>query len=304
MTKDHIPEWKKPFLNDKVTWIIDSSIIDYTPSSNLPEIIRNLGHSVILHYVDKNRPSTFNIDYMLDTIFIDEGTGPIIAYGCQNFIKRVKSEPWYPGTYPSQWLDDMRAILDTRIYMSKIPLDLFFNSNSIFVPISFLITSSAYLFELFKANELFVKDDVAFKQFPAKIVTKDNISEYLEVYKSTQNIDASSFVLVSTKKPIDSEHRFIIVDNKIVSHSTYMLNNEIIIYNEVPQKAIDFVNEILHKINISSDVYALDIAISNDIPKILEINSFSCAGLYACNLEEIVKAVSAKASADFLKDEW
>lgn len=295
--------WKKQFLNGKVTWIIDASIVENTLAENLPQIVKDLGHTAITHYSGNKQFNHNDVDVITEN-FMDEGNGPIIVYGCQMLAKAIRQQPWYPGTYPTQWASNKFDLLNATSYMSSIPPELLLNSDYVFVPIQRLLNNPKIYFKMFKHMSVFVKDDNAFKRFPATILHTGNMSDYLSFYKDMEHIDNNNLIMLSSVKCVESEHRFVIVDKKIVSHSTYMQDSKISIFREVPQKAIDFVNENIDKINIVDAAYVLDIAISNGKPKVLEINSFSCADLYACDIEAVVREVSYRATLDFMSDEW
>lgn len=298
-----IPEWKRPYNDGKITWIITASMVEGTLAEILPKVITDQGHRIIVHYSGSEEFSERDVNSITDD-FMDEGSGPIMVYGLPLLVREVISQPWYPGTYPSAWSENTFGELSPAAWMSTVPVELLLNPDHVFIPVQTLNNNAETYSALFNHTKLFIKDNDSFKSFPAAVLNDGTVSDYLTFYKNERYIKYNSFVMVSSEKVIDSEHRFIIVDNKIVSHSTYMLANESNIYREVPQQAIDFVNQNLDKIKITGGVYVLDIAMSQGLPKIIDINAFSCAELYACDLEAVVRAISAKASADFMDEGW
>jgi hypothetical protein len=243
---------------------------------------------------------------------MDEGSGPIIAYGTHQFILKVAAQPWYPGSYPNTNAEI--DALSPQHYMPHFPSEHLLNNDYVFVPIGEVIKNSSFFFNLFQTNQLFIKDNAVFKKIPAKVLTADNIKGYLELYKDTHFIEDYELVLVSSPKEIYSEHRFVIVEGKVVAQSTYMWKGSQYIIREVSEAALALAEKLAktykktkvtpEEVTMPAGCYTMDIAMqgTNDkdvVPKLLELNSFSCAGLYACDLDAVVDAVTKKALLDY-----
>ena len=294
-----------------VTWLIQTDLLKGTLSEKLPDVIRDLGYTVKIH------PGKIQ-DYMdLYDSFgqLDEGSGPIICHGSQKFIRTCMQMPYYPGYYPQN--DEEIKKLRPQVFMPNFDNKDLLNSNYFFVPIKELIRNSHYYCNLLKTNWLFVKDCETFKRFSAKSLYNGNYNNegelqcQLTLYKDANHIDDDSLVLVSsTVENIISEHRFFIVDKQVVSYSTYRFNNILDIRIDVPQKALEFAERLAKQWSPCA-CFTLDVAMINynntmkddDIetaePRLIELNSFSCSGFYACDLEKTVIAVSEKTIKDY-----
>ena len=273
-----------------VTWVIDKTLLHGTQAEKLPDVVKENGYRLITF--DGNPRNYDLVDLPMG--FMDEGSGPIIAYGCHRFIQEIFHQPWYPGAYPEQGEETRN--LEVTTYMTKY--DTMLNKDYVLLPIMELIRNSEFIFKNFNTDQLFIKDALAFKRFAAKVVTRKDIVDYLTLYKDTHHIEDSSLVLVSTTKDILSEHRFVIVNRKPIAHSTYRYDGILDIRIDIPEEALKFAEE-MAKIWSPCACYTMDIAMTKDGPKILEINSFSCAGLYACDLQTVVTEVSAQAREDY-----
>ena len=278
-----------------VTWLIDTTIIEGKLSGKLPDVARELGHKVETFSMDKGQ-------YHWQDFWCDEGAGPVIAYGCVNFIKHFhKSIPAIPGTYPYTNFE----LLKPSNFMSRIFLQDLLNDDHFFVSIRNLIDNHEFYFGVLQVDSLFLKDDLVNKRFTGTVIQKKNWVDKLNFLASVHKINPDELFLISTKKEIFSEHRLIVVDNKIVAHSTYAVDSVLDIRTDMPDKVLNFAQEILDSQVLDQiPAYSLDIAlVGNNVeeskPKVIEINGFSTSGLYGCDLYAIVKAISEKAERDY-----
>jgi hypothetical protein len=105
-------------------------------------------------------------------------------------------------------------------------------------------------------------------------------------------VEDDDLILISSKKNIKCESRFVIVDQKVVAGSTYRYDGKLDIRSDYFDGAKK-VAEAMASLDWQPDVcYTCDIALHNDKFKIIELNIFSCAGLYACDLEKVINAVN------------
>lgn len=289
------PAYKDPrklFPKKYVTWIVDKTLLEGTFSEKLPQVIKDNGYRLITFSGNPNSYDLMDLPHG----WMDEGSGPVIAYGCHRFIRDSHQMPWYPGAYPGQGAETHN--LYPTIYMVKYPAGAFLNENYVYAPIKQVIRDYEFFYKIFNTDQLFVKDVEAFKRFSAKVLKREEIADYLSLYADTHHIDDQSLVLIGGIKNIFSEHRFVIVNSKVIAHSTYRYAGITDIRIDVPKEALDFATE-MAKIWSPCACYTMDIAMSDGKPKILELNSFSCAGLYACDLDSVVNEVSKQVREDY-----
>lgn len=285
-----------------VIWLVHTDLLKQTLSEKLPEIVKDLGYKLRTY----SGPIQ-TIDDIQNTFgFLDEYAGPIICYGHQKFIKSCMKFPYYPGYYP-QDSEELR-LLRPQVFMTKYYQQDLLNNDYILVPIADLIRNYAFYYDMFDQEKLFVKDNTAFKRFSARALHMAEAVEYLKLYKETHSINDESLVFLSSSKDnILSEHRFVVVDKKVAAHSTYRYNGITDIRIDVPQKALEFA-ERMAKIWQPCSAFTLDVAmigtdLENAVPKMIELNSWSNAGLYACDLEKVVHAVSKQAYRDYQENQ-
>lgn len=102
-------------------------------------------------------------------------------------------------------------------------------------------------------------------------------------------LNFEGMVMVAPLKEITKEYRFFIVDNEIITTSQYKMNGALFESNIIYEDAKDFVEHIKNKFNFSG--YVIDIGISNNQPKIMELNCLNASGFYAINLYKLIVAI-------------
>lgn len=147
-----------------------------------------------------------------------------------------------------------------------------------------------------KEAKIFIRPDSGDKPFTAQLLDIVDLDKFLE---SHQNIE-HELIIISSPKDIIGEWRFIVTKNKeILGYSLYMYQGLISKMPHVPEEAINFVKKLLEIDYYPDNVFTIDIVQNSSGFHLLELNSFSTAGLYACKLSNIVKKVSEIAREDF-----
>lgn len=138
---------------------------------------------------------------------------------------------------------------------------------------------------------LFVKPLEEMKRFSGVVVnSKQNISEaHIEKYGKWLVPASSTKMIVSKTKQILSEYRYVVVNGKAITASTYD-SHEIVNCWYQDNHVTKFVNETAQIWN-PAPVYVVDVAITTEGNKIVEYNQFSTSAMYACNQELILDAL-------------
>lgn len=149
-----------------------------------------------------------------------------------------------------------------------------------------------------KDSLVFIRPDSGEKTFQAGLL---DIIDLAHLYESNKDCE-HDLMLVSTPKNIKWEGRFIVSRDKgIIASSTYRFQGKVCLIPSVPEEATKFCKELLNTVTYYPDsVFCYDICQDNDgVCYLLELTSFSSAGLYATDKIAIVQKVSEIASRDF-----
>lgn len=100
---------------------------------------------------------------------------------------------------------------------------------------------------------------------------------------------------------IDDEWRLIIVHQRPIAASSYKAKKRIELTEGCPLEVWEFAEKISQNLPPPDFIYALDICRCGYELRLLEINPFSGADLYACDREAIVEAVEMESMLDRLE---
>ena len=144
---------------------------------------------------------------------------------------------------------------------------------------------------------LFIRPDSGEKTFQAQLL---DLLDFDRFYKDNQHLK-HDLILISSPKDIKWEGRIVVSKHKeIIAHSTYRFQGQITKIPAIPEDATELVKELLNINYYPDSVFCYDICQgADDKFYLLELTSFSSAGLYECNKEQIVRKVSEIAWEDY-----
>lgn len=186
-------------------------------------------------------------------------------------------------------------------YMSHFGKYLF-NDKYAIVSLSEFYRQKFFYYGIFgKEALIFIRPDSGQKPFQAQLLDMLDIDKFFKRYEDLQH----ELVVVSTPKSIRGEFRYVVTKHKeILGISTYQYQGQVTKIPSAPVGATELVKELLEIGYYPDSVFCIDICETNDGEFFLmEINSFSSAGLYACKKDLIVKRVSKIAEEEWLEKE-
>ena len=140
-------------------------------------------------------------------------------------------------------------------------------------------------------DTFFVRPNSPLKPFSGRVLTKDTLSmEALDFGFYYDN--PKEEIIVSSIQEVFEEWRYVVCKNEVITGSAYLADNREATDSSWRGKPLELAQEIASKLNISDDIYILDICNSEKGLKLLELNPFSGADLYNCEREKIVDCVT------------
>lgn len=211
----------------------------------------------------------------------------VIYYGSLEFGERVRRESsWIPGVIHN------RKAYRCRNYYPKLGKWLLAEEYA-FIPYGDLPRIKDSLFEKYgEADCIFIRPDSGSKPFTGQLLELERFDKDYQNLGFYQ-LEPETLCVVSPPRNVENEWRFISVDRKIITGSQYRNGEKLyrLRCNEGP--AFELAQEIANAGYDPDRVYCIDICqTKNGNYYLLEIGCFSCAGLYTCNKETIVKEVS------------
>lgn len=250
----------------------------------------------VKHYVQEfdNRSFLPNIRQ-----YIEDYNDQIVPYGSIEFVKACQN-CYDPET-------DFYELLALGFgngccsqYYPTIPKHFLLNGDYVLISWKEFKRSSMWFFDRFQTNKLFIRPDSGGKTFTGQIIEKHDTETVFNTVDCTSSVNEQTMILISSAKCLgDIEHRFVIVDGKISAYSAYSWDEYSYgnaILESVDKESNDFKRLITFVANaatiIKHDIaYVMDIGMVDNEPKIIELNSFCCAGLYNCDRIAIVNDI-------------
>ena len=135
---------------------------------------------------------------------------------------------------------------------------------------------------LLAGERVFARPALCEKAFPGKVWGPKDV----ETSRNWSDVD----IIMNEPVSIIAEYRFVVVAGEIVTGSQYARGGRTDIRSDTDPVCRDMAAEAV-SLYAPCDAFICDVAETEDGPKIVEYNSFSAAGLYACDGGEIVRAM-------------
>jgi hypothetical protein len=267
-------------------WIVENFVKE-SSYLELVAAIKEAGHKVHEINGDFKRSEISEFDSLRE---------PTLFLGSINMCEMVFKELMHasPVVY-----NDFHKYLCTSYYTHLG--EFLFNDDYSFVTLRELHRQKFNFYNRYgKETLIFVRPDSGNKTFQAGLVDMLDLDKFVESHKEYEH----SLVLVSTPKTIKGEWRFVVTDEgDIVTYSTYQYQGKVTRVPGAPQGAINLVQKILKVGYHPNSIYCIDVAQdADDNFWLLELTSFSSAGLYCTDKKKVVKRASEIAERDWKSD--
>lgn len=232
-----------------------------------------------------------------------------LVYGTHGFIRNMRD------TFPNQ----IRAYcpedrLKCSNYYTKIPREMLLNADGFFMPWKLIKDSPERMRRMIygdtgrnglgqPAYDLFVRPDSGVKTFAGTVLPENDWDHEVNAVEKLSSVSDSTLCYVARTHDIQAEYRFVIVNRQVISGSQYRRNGKLNICKDIADPQAFYLAQEFALKHWQPDVaYTCDVAIvpsygvTRDVKaKIVELNSFSCAGLYHCDYAEVFNAVTQAA---------
>lgn len=173
------------------------------------------------------------------------------------------------------------------------------NSDYVMLPFGELNRRKDWLFQhVGKDDKLFVRPSSGFKTFTGKVTNIENWEKDVKLF-GFYSIDPEELVIAAPPSKIKQEWRVVVADNKIISGSKYDVNDAQYWDNDhaierLPESVLQYVQDMLNVVEYQPDpAWTVDICeLESGELKVVEVGSFSCAGIYASDPEPIVTEIN------------
>lgn len=184
-------------------------------------------------------------------------------------VDAFKCSSWYPDT--EQWLIHSRWALTTVSAFMNSPIEI--------------------LNEIEETDRFFVRPNSPLKPFSGRVLDVKNLSLNSLDYGFYYD-DTSLDIIVAPVQNIQDEWRFIVIRGKIVAGSGYRADTRTETSADPEGASWKYAEKMADRIPAPENIYVMDICMVNGNLKLLELNPFSGADLYACDRDAIVKSIT------------
>lgn len=203
--------------------------------------------------------------------------GLIIAMGATSLSGIARSRGWSPGTF----LNDQH---DFRVWREAYRGHLL-NEDAAVVRFGDMNPSQPMFF---------VRPCDDGKQFAGCVMARDEFLDWqrkvIDLKETYTSLDADTMVMYAAPQHIMQEIRFFVVDRRVITGSLYKRGNRVVYSSEIDEPAKVFAQELVDHW-CPARGFVLDIALSENGYKVIEINCLNSAGLYASNVGKLVAAI-------------
>lgn len=263
-------------------------VIQHNFGHDVPEIFRHReeGMEELLRVLERmNIPHSVHdvVPFSGELIPPVDPPNPVIAIGAYSMINYARQHGWYPGVFSND-------NFDFRVWRQHWD-DRCLNNDA-------QIHNFAEVPE--QDGPFFMRPTMDSKQFAGAVFDYPEYLEWRHRVVDLQEDTGSTLkpetpVLVCSPKEILREYRLWVVDHNVVTASLYKLGSRVVYNEDVDRDVLYFgatiVSSMPPKRWVPDRAFVLDVALTPDGYKIVEINSINAAGLYAANVGKLVAAL-------------
>lgn len=217
---------------------------------------------------------------------------PVIAYGSLNLARFIRDRTdWRPGV----WCDFER--LSCRSYYARYGRFLLQREYA-FLPLAEVRRRREWLYSAFgRDGHVFIRPDDNAKSFSGGPVHADLFDKWYAAV-TRYDPDPALLTVVSRPESLRAEYRLVIADGEPIAASAYKGREAVRFIPGAPAEVWAFAAEAA-KVWAPHPMFVMDVAETDDGPRLVEIGSVNGAGLYACDLAAVVAKATEVAVRDF-----
>jgi hypothetical protein len=206
----------------------------------------------------------------------------VICFGAYSMRKLAQRKEWKPGVYDIEWFpyQSLIKVLHTDVL----------NHDAVFGKFGDIKPCS---------NEFFLRPTHDGKEFSGTVLSLEQLKERqhrvidLKLADNGTTLTEYTEVMCASLKKIYNEYRYFVVNGKAVTGSQYKIGNRVV-YGDTDGN-LNIAQQFADRLSAHIDhPYVLDIALTDNGYKVIELNTLNCAGFYAVDLQKLVAALIEK----------
>lgn len=246
-------------------WIIQSNLFNEVGYTNL---INTLERLQLPHTIVKVIPFSHTIDP------IPTASNPIAVMGSTSLVRIGKEYGWGPGLF---WDEE----LTFNTWKEHWGTHLLNHDSEV-------CKFSDIKFDGIK----FIRPIHDLKTFSGEVIDSNDFGEWQEKVLQYDDglVNSETLCAVAIPKVIHQEFRFFVLDGKVLTGSRYKLGDRVTSSGNVDQYITDYAQARVDEWQPDRG-FVIDIALTDDGCKVIEINNLNSAGFYECDLSKIIQSI-------------
>lgn len=277
----------------RILWIIEDDMFYDDEDTMVAACARNgIDYVIVKNIPFSDEILIYNLNSHEDekrvyTEYLNNFYRPCIFYGSINLANKInRTCSIVPGTYANF---KKYQCTEYYPYIGKYLL----NNDYMMVPLEELYRMREKIFKNYGRHDtIFIRPNDGRKSFTGTTIYRGTLDKDLEcLYKYNEN--KSDLVIISTPKSILKEWRIVICNGLALCGSQYKAFGKRNVNLGAPTEAYNLAKEVANLYSPDT-CFTIDIGLNQNDNKyyVVEINSFSCSGLYKCDRDCIVSEVS------------
>lgn len=266
-------------------WIVQE---DLHAEEGYTALLTGLERLSIPHTIVKVIPFSDGLPYDQQTIPSVDPKGRIMVAGSTTLSKIARQRGWSPGSFLNDEHDTRVCGLHYGDLMLNTDMTVCRFADVAPQPVPFFIRPCA-------DNKTFSGRVMDWPEFE---VWRDGVIKLRRTYTT---LDGDTMVTHSSCKTIYREIRFFIVDRVIAAKSTYKIGSRVVYDRVVDDDAVHFVSRVIDGWRGSREwdawqparAYVIDIALTADGYRIIEVNCINAAGYYDADVLSLVACLDS-----------
>ena len=282
-------------------WLIEKDVFLESFINRLVEVLKNQRRDFWwVEYAPFGASMSRPRHYSNPSMFI-EPDDCVVVYGSINLAKRLlQHNPWSKNAWqPTAWMTLKN--LECASYYTYWRKHMLVRQNA-FVTWKMLNDDKEFYYERFSDDEcLFVKPNANLKLFTGKVVHRNDFEKFYRMETDCYDVSPDALCVIARPYKLSHEWRFVVCEGKVITGSLYKANGKSETSSVVDSNAWKMAEKVACDPWQPDPAYVVDVARSGDEYGLLEIGSVNCAGMYECDAELFVNALSGLADKEHLE---
>jgi hypothetical protein len=213
--------------------------------------------------------------------------GPVLFRGSLGNAARIpRSVPWKPGAYCET------AQFQCSAWYPAAARWLLHERWEVLPAARFVHDADAVMARLGVTESVFVRPDSPMKPFAGRVLRREQVS-LAALDHGFYYDDPELPVVVAPVRQVAREWRYVVAGGQVIAGSGYVANGRTAAADDPKGGPWQFAIEVAQHIHGPESVYVLDVCEADTGLRLLELNPFSGADLYACIGADVVRRVAA-----------